>query len=243
MINTANNWSRTQGWFILGQTRLKAFHPQHYTTHYCHWQITLALFACCWNLKTFHTAKITSVCCHIDTNVVFVVLQLLPCSALSCVPNDLQVRWIDLTPLLKGWLSGRIYPFTLTSFWGQHLHHPSRSLCTSWSWCTSSRDPHPGPRLFLLTKSRLEFILLITLMPKSRLSEVHLPGLSKCTKKFYFFLANPLLWKPLSPWEVHQEWLTHSHPFMSCNTYGSYHCFHAGVGASCNSWLNKSTRL
>lgn len=69
------------GMVYTGSNPAEGFHPQHYTTHYCHWQITLALLVCCWNLKTFHTAKITSVCCHIDTNVGFVVLQLLPCSA------------------------------------------------------------------------------------------------------------------------------------------------------------------
>lgn len=45
-------------------------------------------FVCCWNQKTCHTVKITSVYCHMDTNIVFVVLQLLSCSALRYVPND-----------------------------------------------------------------------------------------------------------------------------------------------------------
>lgn len=48
-------------------------------------------FVCCWKQKTLHTAKITSVYCHMETNVVFVVLQLLPCSALGRVPNDQAV--------------------------------------------------------------------------------------------------------------------------------------------------------
>lgn len=64
-----------QRWFILGQTQRKVFHPQHYTTHYCHWHIALALLSfCSWNQKIFNTAKITSVCCHMSTNIVFVVL-------------------------------------------------------------------------------------------------------------------------------------------------------------------------
>lgn len=189
MINTANNWSRTQGWFILGQTQLKAFHPQHYTTHYCPWQISLALFACCWNPKTFHTAKITSVCCHIDTNVVFVVLQLLSCSALSCVPNDLltgpsQVNWPH-TPAqgLAPRQDLSLHPHTfLGSAPTLSLKEPLQPMVmmhlqlgpSSWSQASSFNQEPLG--LILLTK----------LMPKSCVSEAHLPGLSRCAKKFCF---------------------------------------------------------
>lgn len=56
------------------------------------------------------------------------------------------VRWIGLIPLLKHSLPGRLYPFILTNFWGQHLwDYPSTTLCNPSSWCTFSQNHYSGP--------------------------------------------------------------------------------------------------
>lgn len=174
---------------MLGQTQLKAFHLQHYTTHYCHWQITLALFVCSWNLKTFHTAKITSVCCHIGTNVVFVVLQPLPCSALSCVPSDSltgpsQVNWPH-TPA-QGLAPRQDLSLHPHKFLGLAPTLSLKEPLQLMVMVHLQQGPSPWSQAFSFNQEPLGLILLIKLMPKSRASEVHLPGLSRCTKKFYF---------------------------------------------------------